>query len=214
MVGEWIYWSVMREGVQRPLCTTKGQAVIVCFFYYPSALRPLYQMCHITVANEIRRTWSAHSRNEINKESEEMCLECGSPLGLLFYLYVQNLQQRNILMRAAKEAFVLKLATCCPVDWKPLPHISLFNEIWRVLVAPLRSHRWQARGQKEAWCLRFKEMPSNPTTPAHTCLMHAPIWWGWMRTCQHAQPCTQKTLQSGHSIIYRKKKHRFPLLNL
>lgn len=40
---------------------TKGQTVIVPSLYYHAALRPLYLMCHISVANEIR--WTSISFN-------------------------------------------------------------------------------------------------------------------------------------------------------
>lgn len=48
------------------------------------------------------------------------------------------------------------------------PHLSLFNEIWSVCVTPLWSHRWQARGQKEAWCSGFGKYPPPIQRHTHT----------------------------------------------
>ena len=70
-----------------------------------------------------------------------------------------------------------------PIKGESPPHLSLFNEIWSVCVTPLWSHRWQARGQKEAWCSGFGKYPPPKKTHTfththtHTHLPLAPIWW-------------------------------------
>lgn len=62
---------------------TKGQAMIVSSLSLcnPSALRPLYQMCHITVTNEIRWTSIVDSMKSIKHQRKCLSVSvCGIPL--------------------------------------------------------------------------------------------------------------------------------------